>query len=309
MQNLNDMYYFAQVAEHGSFTAAAYAVGMPKSTLSRRISRLEEGLGVRLLHRTTRRLTLTDIGREYLRHCQEVLAAAEAASEAVQRIQGEPSGLVRVTAPLSVSQTLLARAVPEFLARYPKVRIDLEASSRRVDLIADGVDVAIRVRSSLEDSSLVMRRFGISRLILVASPELLVRYGEPRHPVDLSMFPSLSLRFTEGRHIWELQGRDGESLTISHQPRLTTDDMWVLRDAAAEGVGITALPGFVCHEYLAGKRLANVLPDWSLPTGQLHAVYPYRRGLVPAVRHFIDFLAARLPVLAEEMGVSSRIPS
>lgn len=308
MQDLNDLYYFAQVAEHGSFTAAAHALGMPKSTISRRIAQLEARLEIRLLHRTTRRLTLTDVGREYLSHCHDLLAAAEAAEGVIEQIQGEPRGRVVVTSPTSLSQTLLARALPEFMQRFPRVQVELDATQRRVDLVAEGVDLAIRVRPRLEDSSLVSRQFAVSHALLVASPALVEHFGTPADPVDLSRFPSLSMRFADGRHGLEFTEPGGSSLSVSLSPRLMTDDMWVLRDAAIAGIGIVALPAFVCHEALVAGNLQVLLPRWRLPRGHVHAVYPYRRGLRPAVRHFIDFLSERLPELAEEMGVSKTCP-
>lgn len=303
-QDLNDLFYFAHVARHGSFTAAARLLGMPKSTISRRVAALEARLEVRLLHRTTRRLTLTDFGRTYLGHCEEMLAAVESANAVVQRVQEEPRGRITVTSPASLSQTLLNQAIPEFLARYPKVTIDLDATNRRVDLVAEAVDVAIRVRATLEDSSLVLRRFATSCPVLVASPALLESAGEPQHPADLPELPSLSLRFGEGRQRLVLHRPGHESVTVSLAPRLMTDDMWVLRDAAVAGIGIVTLPGFLCHEQLIGGSLQVLLPQWRLPVGHIHAVYPHRRGLLPVVRHFIEFLAKRLPELADETGVS-----
>ncbi|PMR77629.1 LysR family transcriptional regulator [Billgrantia endophytica] len=304
MQDLNDLYYFAQVAEHGSFTAAAHALGMPKSTLSRRIAQLEERLEVRLLHRTTRRLTLTDTGRAYLAHCHDLLAAAEAAEGVIEQVQGEPRGRVVISSPISLSQTLLARTLPEFMLRFPRVEVELDATNRRVDLIAEGVDLALRVRPRLEDSSLVSRQFAISPGVLVTSPSLIASHGPPQAPADLERFPSLSMRFADGRYSLTLTEPSGTSRSVSLSPRLLTDDMQILREAAIAGIGIVALPGFVCHEAVAAGELQVVLPSWQLPHGQVHAVYPYRRGLRPAVRHLIDFLAQRLPSLAKEMGIS-----
>lgn len=308
MRDLNAIGFFVRVAELGSFTAAAHALGIPKSTVSRRVAQLEEHLGARLLQRTTRRLTLTDLGRVYLSHCQAILAAAESADAVVQQAQGEPGGKVVVTCPTSLAQTLLARALPEFMARFPKVTVDLDATNRRVDVVADGVDMAIRVRPTLEDSSLVLRSFALSHVVVVASPALVAQHGEPDHPLALAQWPSLSMRFADNRHRLRFAGRDGDEVVIELEPRLTTDDMWVLADAAAAGIGFVALPGFVCHRQLEAGQLRVLLPRWSLPAGQIHAVYPYRRGLLPAVRHFVDFLAERLPQLADELGVSRICP-
>lgn len=307
-QDLNDIYYFAQVAQHGSFTAAARALGIPKSTVSRRVAQLEARLEVRLLHRTTRRLTLTDIGRTYLGHCEDMVAAADSADALVQHVREEPRGKITVTSPASLSQTLLSRAIPEFMNQYPKVTVDLDATSRRVDLVAESVDVAIRVRPTLEDSSLILRRFAVSEAVLVASPALIQSVGLPEQPTDLAQLPSLSLRYADGRHRLAFSRPGHQSLTVSLTPRLMTDDLWLLRNAAVAGVGIASLPAFLCHEELTAGSLQILLPEWRLPIGHIHAVYPHRRGLLPAVRRFVDFLADRLPELADEMGISHTCP-
>lgn len=307
-QDLNDLYYFAQVAQLGSFTAAARALGIPKSTVSRRIAQLEARLEVRLLHRTTRRLTLTDVGRTYLSHCENMMAAADSADALVQRVREEPRGKITITCPGSLSQTLLSRAIPEFMNRYPKVTVDLNVTSRRVDLVAESVDVAIRVRPTLEDSSLVLRPFAISEAVLVASPALIQSVGQPAQPADLLRLPSLSFRYADGRHRLTFSRPGHHTVAVSLTPRLMTDDLWLLRNAAVAGVGIASLPSFVCHEELAAGSLRILLPEWRLPTGHIHAVYPHRRGLLPVVRHFIDFLAERLPELADEMGITHMCP-
>ncbi|HRQ63791.1 MAG TPA: LysR substrate-binding domain-containing protein [Xanthomonadaceae bacterium] len=304
MHDLNDMLYFARVIEEGGFSAAARTLGIPKSTLSRRVSRLEEELGVRLIHRSTRSLTLTDIGREFMHHCESAIAAAEAARDAVAQAQRSPRGRVRMTAPMDVSRTLLARALPEFMTGCSEVVVELEATNRRVNLVDEGIDVALRVRPTIEDSSLVVRPFAISPAVLVAAPALIASLGTPSHPRDLADWPSLSLAFADGRHRWKLHGPDGDTITIAHTPRLITDDMSVLRDAAVAGVGLVSLPAFVGYPAVQEGLLDVVLPDWTLPHGRMHIVYPHRRGLLPAVRHLVDFLAGRLPGIAEELGVT-----
>lgn len=282
------------------------ALGVPKSTLSRRIARLEEQLGVRLVHRSTRKLTLTDIGREFLAHCETVVAAANSARGSIERVQQIPRGTVRLTAPMDISRALLAPALPEFMAEYPDVTVKLEAINRRVDLLEEGVDVAIRVRPSIEDSSLVMRPVATSAALLVAAPALIERLGEPADPRGLNNLPTLSMAFADGRHRLNFQGQNGEMVTVHHEPRLTTDDMSVLKEAAIAGIGIVTLPGFMCYPALREGALKILLPQWQLPAGQIHIVYPHRRGLLPAVRVLIDFLARRLPDFAEQAGVSSR---
>lgn len=289
MQDLNDLYYFAQVVGHGGFAAAGRALGIPKSTLSRRVSDLERRLGVRLLQRSTRRFAVTEIGREYHRHCLAVIAEAEAAQEAVERTTTEPRGTVRVSCPVPLLHSHVAAMVPRYLAAAPRVRVVIEPTNRRVDVIEEGFDVALRVRlPPIEDEGLVMRVLSENRQALVASPALLDRVGRPAAPEDLSRFDSLAMARPD--HAWHLSGPRGE-IRLPHRPRLVVDDMATLRQAALDGVGVVQLPGFLVAGDIARGTLEMLLPDWSSPSGIVHAVFPSRRGLLPSVRGFIDFLA------------------
>jgi DNA-binding transcriptional LysR family regulator len=194
MQDLNDLYYFAMVVEHGGFAAAERALGIPKSRLSRRISQLESDLGVRLLQRSTRRFAVTDVGTSVYRHAQTMLAEAQAAREVVDRLSAQPRGVVRVSVPVSLAQQEIPAMLPDFLALYPEVRVQLLVSNRRFDLINEGVDVALRVRSKLEDDgSLVLRTFGPIQSLLVATPGYLDGMGRPKLPADLAEHVTLSM--------------------------------------------------------------------------------------------------------------------
>ncbi|MCA0198282.1 MAG: LysR family transcriptional regulator [Proteobacteria bacterium] len=296
MQDLNDLYYFAMVVEHGGFAAAERALGIPKSRLSRRISQLETDLGVRLLQRSTRRFAVTDVGMSVYRHAQTMLTEAQAAREVVDRLSAEPRGLVRVSVPVSLAQQQLPRLLPKFLEQYPQVRLQLHIGNRRVDLINEGFDVALRVRSRLDDDgSLVMRSFGQVQELLVASPRYLDRAGRPRDPADLASHVTLSIHEDEAHQRWELHGPDGEVRRVDLQPRLSGFDFPLLQSMVKDGFGITMLPETVCAEAVHRGELEVVLPEWSLPQGICHAVFASRRGLLPAVRVFIDFLAEHLP--------------
>ncbi|MFN3701980.1 LysR family transcriptional regulator [Thermomonas sp.] len=300
MHDLNDLYYFAAVVDHGGFAAAERALGIPKSRLSRRISALETELGVRLLQRSTRRFAVTDVGTSVHRHAQSMLAEAQAAREAVDRLSAEPRGSVRVSVPVSMAQQQMPKLLPEFMALYPKVRVQLVVSNRRVDVINEGVDVAIRVRSKLdEDGSLVMRSFGQIQELLVASPAYLDRAGRPQSPEELAQHVTLSISEDEARQRWELHGPDGEVRRIELQPRVTGFDFPMMQAMAEAGIGITLLPETICAEAVRSGRLEVVLPDWRLPQGIAHAVFASRRGMLPAVRVFIDFLAQKLPPMLE----------
>lgn len=300
MQDLNDLYYFAAVVDHGGFAAAERALGIPKSRLSRRISALETELGVRLLQRSTRRFAVTDVGTSVHRHAQSMLAEAQAAREAVDRLSVEPRGSVRVSVPVTMAQQQFPKLLPEFMAQYPKVRVQLTVSNRRVDVINEGVDIAIRVRSKLdEDGSLIMRSFGQIQELLVASPDYLNRTGRPQTPEQLTEHVTMSVNEDEARQRWELHGPEGEVRRIELQPRVTGFDFPMMLAMAEGGIGITLLPETICADAVRRGDLEVVLPQWRLPQGIAHAVFASRRGMLPAVRVFIDFLAQKLPPLLE----------
>ncbi|TAM94978.1 MAG: LysR family transcriptional regulator [Rhodanobacteraceae bacterium] len=296
MPDLNDFYFFAAVVEHGGFSAAGRALNVPKSRLSKRVSQLEEGLGVRLLQRTTRRFVVTEAGERFYRHCQAMLAEVRAATEDVATLNGEPRGVVRMSCPVALTQTVLASLLPEFLAKHPKVQVRLLSNDRRVDLIGEGYDVAIRVRTKLDtDATLVLRTFGQSSVLPVASPALLETHGRLQGPEDLSALPALSLLESDGPQEWELTGPEGQRVRVEIQPRLVCGDFLTVLEAARRGIGVAMLPEFVCAPAIASGELEALLPDWSVPEGIMHFVYPSRRGLLPAVRALVDFLAEHLP--------------
>lgn len=292
MQDLNDLYYFAQVVDHGGFAPAGRALGMPKSKLSRRIALLEERLGVRLIQRSTRHFSVTQVGQSFYAHCKAMLVEAEAAEEAIEVTRSEPRGVVRMTCPVSLLDTLVAPMLADFMVEYPRVEVHLEATNRRVDVIVEGVDIALRVRPPpLEDSELVMRMLAELSQCLVASPALLEQYGRPQGPAELSRYPSLDLGMPQNEHAWKLFGPDGAQATIFHRPRLITRGMLALRAAAIAGVGVVQLPTLMVTEQLARGELVSVIPDWRPRHELAHAVFASRRGLLPSVRVLVDFLA------------------
>jgi DNA-binding transcriptional LysR family regulator len=301
MQDLNDLYYFAMVVDHGGFAAAERALGIPKSRLSRRITQLETDMGVRLLQRSTRRFAVTDVGNSVYRHAQTMLAEAHAAREVVDRLTAEPRGVVRVSIPVGLAQQQMPMLLPEFLARYPQVRLQLHVSNRKVDLINEGFDVAMRVRSKLDDDGgLIMRSFGQMQELLVASPRYLNGMGRPTDPDELAQHVTLSINEDEVRQRWELHGPDGEIRRVELKPRVSGFDFPMLRSLAEQGVGITLLPETLCAQQVRDGVLEVVLPQWRLPQGIFHAVFASRRGLLPAVRVFIDFLVEKMPALLDD---------
>ena len=295
MQDLNDMLYFAEVVDRGGFAAAGRTLGVPKSKLSRRVAELEARLGVRLLQRTTRKLSLTEAGELYHRHCVAMREEADAAAEAVAVVQSEPRGTIRVTCPVTLAQSTLGKLIPAFLALHPKVRVDMEVDNRVVDLVHEGVDVALRVRPTLDDSgSLIIKNLGMTRGLLVACPDLLERLGRPETVEDLQRLPTVAMSAADGRASWTLLGPADREFELHHRPMYTADDLLTLRYAVLAGTGISVLPDYMCGDDITAGKLVRVLAGWGPRPAVVHAVFPSRRGLVPAVRRFLDFLGRHM---------------
>ncbi len=294
MHDLNDLGFFAAVVSNGGFSAASRALGLPKSRISRRVAALEAQLGVRLIERSTRRFKVTEVGQDVYRHARAALTEAEAIEEVVARRKAEPQGLVRVSCPLDADR-LIGAALPEFLARHPKLRLQVIVSNRRVDLIEEGVDVAIRVRERLDtDADLQVRIVSRSASLLTASPEFLGGMGSPGTPQQIPSFPTLSHTDRPGLDRWSLVNAADEEIEVTHEPKLSASTFPILRAAAIDGLGIANLPEYVCRDALAAGRLVRVLPEWSARQGIMHLVFTSRRGLLPGVRAVIDFLAEEL---------------
>ncbi len=301
--DLNDLYYFAMVVDHGGFAAAERALGIPKSRLSRRISQLETDLGVRLLQRSTRRFAVTDVGLSVHRHAQTMLAEAQAAREVVDRLSAEPRGTVRVSVPVALAQMQMPKLLPRFLDQYPKVRLQLSVTNRRVDVINEGYDVALRVRSRLDDDgSLVMRSFGQVQELLVASPKYLDRAGRPKDPDELAAHVTLSSSEDEARQRWELQGPDGEIRRVDIKPRVAGFDFPLLQSMVKDGFGITMLPETVCSEAVRRGIGAEAQQRRAAKLGRRG----FQRAIVPGLQFGdapgVDVEAQRVVVLAELHG-------
>lgn len=290
--DLNDLVYFAEVVTHGGFAAAGRALREPKSKLSRRVAGLEARLGVRLIERSSRRFRVTDVGQTFYERCKAMLEEAERAEALVAEAQSEPHGLIRMSCPTGLVEPISA-LITRFLAQYPKVRLQLVAIDRPVDLIEERIDIALRVRTSLDgDASLTMRSLGNSVRILVASPQLAGLIGE----IDqLAAQATLSTTDDHGEVDWFLETDDGRSHTLRHEPRMGCADFTAVRAAAIAGLGLALLPDHTCRQALDEGRLVRVLPAWRGVKGLVHLVFTTRRGLPPAVRKFIDSLAAEFP--------------
>jgi DNA-binding transcriptional LysR family regulator len=301
VQDLNDIFYFAQVVEHGGFTAASQVLGVAKSLLSFRVARLEKTLGVRLIQRTTRRASVTELGRTYYEQCRLMLDAAAQAQEVIEVAQGAPRGCIHVASPVLFAQLLLGPVLIEFLQRYPDVQVNLDICRHQIDVVGGGYDIAFRVRPVVKDSSLVVRSFGLDPQILVASPALARRHGMPSCPTGLARVASVGVIAADNRHVWTLTDAEGNARHVEHHPKLATDDLQVLYQAVLSGVGMAQLPAFVCREAIRDGLLVQLLPSWTLPPGNVHAVYPSRHGQIPAVRCFIDYVAQTLPHALERV--------
>ncbi len=292
MRDLNDLYYFVQVVDHRGFAAAARALGLQKSKLSRRIALLEDQLGTRLIQRSSRKFSVTEIGQAYYQQCVAMLIEAEAAQAVIDRVKVEPRGIIRVACVPGLLTYQMSDLIARFMALYPEVQVHLESTTRRVDVIGEGFDLAIRVREPpLEATDLVMRKLDDSVHRLVASPSLLARHGAPAGPADLADWPSLDFGPPHREHVWALHHRDGMSASVRHQPRLVTDDLHMLHQGALQGLGVVLLPTVAVIQDLETGALVDLFPDWRPRRWIVHAVFPSRRGLLPSIRLLLDFLA------------------
>jgi DNA-binding transcriptional LysR family regulator len=284
--DLNEILVFTRVVQAGSFTAAARTLRMPKSTVSRKVSALEERIGARLLQRTTRKLGLTDAGRLYFEHAARIVAEVDEADRAVGQMQATPRGLLRVTAPLSFA--MLGPIVADFLKRHPDVQLDLICTDRRLDLVEDGIDLAIRA-GPLDDSSLIARSLGSIKRVLVATPAYLRRRGTPRAPADLANHACISFAAGQSPSVWKLHAGD-RAIEVRISPRFAVNDLDIMRDATLAGIGIAWIAEFACAEDLRAGRLRRVLTDWCSVETPVHVIYPTARHLSPKVVAFVDLL-------------------
>jgi DNA-binding transcriptional LysR family regulator len=309
MRDLNELWYYALVVQHGGFSAASRATGVSKSTLSKGIARLEDRLHVRLIERSSRRLRVSELGQEFYAHCQAMVESVDMAEALAADALAEPQGRLRMSCPPGLLQELLAALLPRFLLQYPKVRLQVSQLNRFPDLIEEGIDLAVGVREIMEiDESMIARELGTLSSVLVASPEFL-----HRNPVtdleDLSGLPVISM--IEDRELQFLNLRDPacSMRRVELQPRLFSSNLAVLREAALQHLGIALLPTHSCSEQFARGELVDVLPGWSMPTGTVLAVYASRKGLRPSVRALIEWLTLEMrTVLGHGAPVLRNVP-
>ena len=292
MDRFQEMRVFAAVVEAGSFVGASDVLNMSKAGVSRIVSELELRLGVRLLHRTTRRLSLTAEGEVFFARCKELLAGVEEAEAEITERRGQAVGLLKVSAPFSFGVLRLAPLWGEFLAAHPQIALEVTLSDRFVDLVDEGFDVAVRI-ASLASSSLVSRRLSSTRMVLCASPRYLKKHGKPKHPSDLASHTLLAYSLLAAGDTWEFQGPDGP-VSVKVRPRMRTNSGDVCRAVALAHQGIVLQPWFLVGDDVRDGRLVELLPAYSTAELGVYAVYPSRKHLLPKVRVLIDYLAQAL---------------
>jgi DNA-binding transcriptional LysR family regulator len=305
IEDLNDLQYFVLVVRHNGFTAAAKASGVEKTRLSRRVAILESRLGVRLLHRNTRQIALTEAGLQFYSHCRVVVEGANGAFDSVANLQVEPTGLVRLSCPQVMAESYLSPILPAYLAAHPKVRLELDASDRAVNLVEEGFDLALRARAEIEDAyGLVARRLGVARRVLVASPGFVARHGALAAPEDLALLDTLCRpgEVQEGKGRWMLQKGDDHRIIV-HTPRMLMDGLRMQLEAAVNGLGVALLPESIASLAIRRNQLTLVSPEWTGAEHVIHLLYPTPKGMLPSVRSLIDYLSIHLPASIQERSV------
>ena len=291
MDRLQSMEAFVKVVEQGSFAGAAEALNLSRAMVSKHVAALEDRLGVRLLQRTTRRLSLTEVGRAYFDRSRDIIHQLAEAEEAASALQSMPRGTLRINCSTGFGVRHLAPALAAFQAQYPELEVDFTLSDRLVDIVEDGFDLAIRI-GQLQDSSLIARRLAPSRLALCAAPAYLAARGAPDHPSQLAGHNFLRYAYASTQEV-PLTGPGGEIVEVAFSGNLVSNNGDALLAAALTGQGIVLLPTFYVGAHLAEGALRTLLPGWKLPQLTIHAVYPVNRHLAAKVRLFVDFLVDR----------------
>jgi DNA-binding transcriptional LysR family regulator len=293
VKKLSDIAVFVRVVDSGSFTAAAERLSISKSVVSKYVTRLESRLGARLLNRTTRRLSLTEVGRVFYERSRRGLEEIEEAEIEVSHLQGEPRGALRLNSPMSFGILHIAPAIPEFVERYPDITVDMNLDDRKVDVIREGFDISVRI-SELPDSSLVARRLAPCRHAIVAAPAYLEKYGKPQTPADLKNHNIITYRYQESAHEWHFFSPEDQSVAVAVSGSIQMNNSLALREALLAGCGITRTPTFVVGKDIQQGRLISILGDYRTLEVFIYLVYPQRRHLSPKVRAFVDFMTARI---------------
>lgn len=289
MSHISSMAIFVRVVDVGTFSGAARDLGVSKSHVSKQISQLEDRLGVRLLQRTTRSLTLTEVGRAYHERASQILADIEEAELAITQLHTAPRGTLRLSVPMSFGMSHIAPLLAEFMQRYPKLHVDVSLTDRRIDLIDEGFDLAVRI-GTLGDSSLIARKLAPSGLTVCASPDYLKHHPPLDHPDDLRQHQCLLYAYQTTGMTWPFTGPNGP-FSVRVDGRLKANNGDLLREATLAGVGVGLMPDFMVHGDLKNGRLVALLTDWRPRQSAIWAIYPHNRHLSTKVRLFVDFLS------------------
>ena len=291
-QDLNDMAAFAKIISYGSFTKAAEELSLPKSNLSRRIARLEDRLGVRLMERTTRRLNLTEIGQIYYNYCSRIVEEANQADLCVENMLETPRGELRISASVTTSQYLLSPFMSAFMAQYPEIKLQLICTNRQVDLIEEGLDVALRI-GELQDSTLVQKKIGVSQLKLFASQQYLEEMGYPGSHADLKNHRLLIMLLSkESSTRWNLFKGD-QQISVQIEPMAKVNDFTCLYNMIVDSGGIAAIPDYIVQLQQNSDDLVQILPAYSFAPVNFHALYPSHRSATPKLKAFLDFISEK----------------
>ena len=293
MDNLTDIAVFVQVVETGSFTSAAERLGLSRSVISKYIGRLEDRLAARLLNRTTRRLSLTEAGQAFFTRSRQGLQEIEAAEDEVSNLQASPRGKLRLNTPMSFGILHIAPALSDFLAQYPDLSVEMSLDDRQVDLVEEGIDLAIRI-AELPDSSLVARRLATCQHVVCAAPDYLAKFGIPRVPTDLRRHNALTYRYQNSSREWRFLAPDGRYTSVPVSGSIEMNNSLALREAVLRGAGITLTPTFIVGEDIKAGKLHRVLSNYRAHEISIYAVYPERRHLSPKVQAFVEFMKQRL---------------
>lgn len=298
MQNLNDYYYFVQVVKYQGFSKASEALSITKSKLSRHISGLEERLSVRLIQRNTRKFAVTEIGQQFYEHCLKILENVSDAENFIHStLQDELCGTVNISCPVALVEFPVGKMVVEFMQQHLDVHVKLIATNERIDIIEQGIDLAIRVRHlPLEDSDLVVRGLDAWEHVLVASQSLLNQFGIPQTLDDLSTLPKIG--FNRPKHYWDFRHETDDVIKqVPFEPRLKTDSFSAMKSATLASIGIASLPKIFVKDELKSGELIELCPEWKLPEGVIHVAYASRQGMLPAVRELLNFLLEKFKTL------------
>jgi DNA-binding transcriptional LysR family regulator len=292
MDRFQAMTVFARVVEQGSFAHAADKLGMSTSAVSRRVAELEVHLATRLLNRTTRRLSLTESGRAFFERCLQLLADLDEAEAMVSATAMVPRGTLRLTSSITFGVRHLAPAIAEFAARHPPMAFDIELSDRAVDIVDEGLDLAIRI-GGIGSQALIARKFATTQMVLCAAPAYIERKGLPATPEDLARHDCLTYEYLAARNLWRFRDRGGAERAVKIGGRVHANNGRLLTALAVDGLGVLLEPDFIVAPEIRAGRLVRLLPDYTPPSSDIYAAYPSRRHLSAKVRVFVDFLAAR----------------